>query len=106
VWLANLASDPRFVRGAAAAECGLDAGFAFPVLVRNEVVAVLEFFYHELVPPNEDLLEVARHVGTQLGRVVERRHAEDALRITRMQQQALSRRLLEIQELERSRIAR
>ena len=56
------------------------AGFAFPVLVGAEVVAVLEFFAHESLEPNEPLLEVMTHIGTQLGRVVERSRARQALR--------------------------
>ncbi len=106
VWKVNLSSDPEFLRAAQAAAIGLQAGFAFPIMVRDEVVAVLEFYGHEPEPPDDDLIDIGRHIGTLLGRIVERKHAEDALRVTRGQQQALSRRLLEIQELERSRIAR
>lgn len=105
-WVGDIAADPSFLRAVPAGRSGLRAGFAFPVLVRDHVVAVLEFFHGEPTLPDDDLLEVAGHVGTLVGRVIERKHAEDALRVTRMQQQALSRRLLEIQELERSRIAR
>jgi PAS domain S-box-containing protein len=51
---------------------GLRAGFAFPVLVGREVVAVFEFFSDAPVEPEAQLLEVVANVGTQLGRVVER----------------------------------
>jgi two-component system NtrC family sensor kinase len=49
-------------------------------MVGIEVVAVLEFYSDEVVAPDEALLEVIGHIGTQLGRVVERHRAEEALR--------------------------
>lgn len=72
--------DPNFPRAPWAEECGIRAGFAFPVLVRREVVAILEFFSMEVQEPDQALLDVTGHVGTQLGRVVERVRAQRALR--------------------------
>ncbi|MDQ3979850.1 MAG: diguanylate cyclase, partial [Actinomycetota bacterium] len=80
LWISDLspASEPE--RATAAAQDGLRAGFAFPVLVGREVVGVLEFFSSEPAPPDGSLLDVLAAVGTQLGRVVERARAHDALR--------------------------
>ena len=58
----------------------VEAGFAFPVLVGNEVVAVLEFFSEEAQEPDEPMMEIMGHVGTQLGRVFEREWSNNALR--------------------------
>ena len=78
VWVADLAiADPR--RAKAAAEVGLTAAVALPVLVGNDVVAVLEFFAEHQVEPNGTLLDALGAVGTQLGRVVERVTAQRAL---------------------------
>lgn len=66
-------------RAKEAEECGLMAGFAFPVLVGREVVAVLEFFSTSGRRPESDLFEIMRDVGIQLGRVVERKRAEERL---------------------------
>ena len=60
-------------------EVGIKAGFAFPVLVESEVVAVLEFYSDEEAEPDERLLEVMAHIGTVLGRVVERKRAGEAV---------------------------
>ena len=79
-WIVDVTADPNFPRAQAAEITGVKAGFAFPVLVGREVVAVLEFFAEEAVEPDAALLEIMAHVGTQLGRVVERARAEDALR--------------------------
>jgi PAS domain S-box-containing protein len=79
VWIDDVREEPGFLRAEAARACGLAAGFAVPVLVRREVVAVLEFFTTEAREPDPWLLGVLRQVGTQLGRVVERERAEREL---------------------------
>lgn len=76
IWLTHVAEDPGFRRRDAAREAGLRTAFAFPVLVGRSVGAVLEFFSPDLVEPDPPLLEVMAHVGTQIGRVIERKRAE------------------------------
>jgi PAS domain S-box-containing protein len=80
VWIADVTRDPNVTRAKLAKNIGVKAGFAVPVLVGTEVVAVLEFFSDEAIEPNEPLLEVMAHIGTQLGRVVERERARETLR--------------------------
>ncbi len=79
-WIIDVTKDENFPRAKLAKDIGVKAGFAFPVLVGSEVVAVLEFFSSQAVQPNEPLLRVMANVGTQLGRVIERRRAEEDLR--------------------------
>jgi signal transduction histidine kinase len=69
----------NFPRAAAASELEVRAAFAFPVLVQNEVVAVLEFFRPEPTEPDEGMLEVMAIIGRQVGRVAERQRASEAL---------------------------
>ena len=90
VWIVDVTIDPGFLRAEAAAAAGIKAAFAFPVLIGHEVVAVLEFFAREALQPDEQLLEVASHLGTQLGRVVERKRAELALRHAKQQAEEAS----------------
>jgi len=78
-WISDVAADPDFLRAKAAAECGLHAAFAFPVLVGKDVVAVMEFFFKENLELNAPMLAVMSQIGTQLGRVMERRAAENRL---------------------------
>ncbi|MFF9548823.1 response regulator [Methylobacterium fujisawaense] len=73
----TLAGDPR---APAAAQDGVRAGFGFPVTVGREVVAVLEFFARDASPPDASLLRVMSNIGAQLGRVIERKQAEERLR--------------------------
>jgi PAS domain S-box-containing protein len=79
-WIIDVTQDPHFSRAKLAQDIGVKAGFAFPVLMGKAIAAVLEFFSEEAIEPDEALLEVMVHVGTQLGRVVERTQAETALR--------------------------
>ena len=66
VWIADLTADAAG-RAWLALGSGVKAGFAFPVLVGHEVVAVLEFFSVGAAEPDEELLGVMTNVGTQLG---------------------------------------
>jgi diguanylate cyclase (GGDEF)-like protein len=78
-WIMDVNKDNNFPRAQQARDIGVKAGFGFPVLAGKEVVAVLEFFSPEAVPPDERLLKVMANVGTQLGRVIERRRAEETV---------------------------
>ena len=75
-WIHRLETDPKFPRSRLAVEAGLKSALAFPVLVRREVVAVLEFFTTILQEPDEQLLALMAQVGAQLGRSVERDRAK------------------------------
>ena len=49
---------PNFPRAAVAAKEGLHAAFGFPILLRGEVLSVMEFFSREIRPPDDDLLSM------------------------------------------------
>jgi DNA-binding CsgD family transcriptional regulator len=55
---------------------GLTSGLAFPLVVRHEVVAVLEFFAEQPIVPDDALRRAMATVGIQLGRIVERQRLE------------------------------
>jgi anti-anti-sigma regulatory factor len=76
LWIEDLAADATFPRAAPASRAGLHAAVAFPVLMQGETVAVLEFFSREMRQPDEALLAMMSHVGSQLGQVIERQRAE------------------------------
>jgi signal transduction histidine kinase/DNA-binding response OmpR family regulator len=79
-WITDVTKDRNFPRAKVAMDLGVKGAFAFPVLVATDVVAVLEFFSDKAVEPQEALLDVAAQIGTQLGRVVERKRSEEQLR--------------------------
>lgn len=80
VWIAHIQSAPNFPRKHLMQHLAVHSAFGFPVQIRGTTVAVLEFFRDHESPMDPDLLQLVRAVGTQLGRVFERKEAEDALR--------------------------
>jgi ammonium transporter len=79
-WIINVTEDSNFPRAKLAVEIGVRGAFGFPILAREEVVGVLEFFTDRPAEPDPSLLQIMGHVGTQLGRVFERRRSDQALR--------------------------
>jgi PAS domain S-box-containing protein len=82
-WIVDVIKDPNFPRAKLAQEIGVRTGFALPVLVGSEIKGVLEFFTAEVVEPDQALLQVLTSIGTHLGRVIERKQAEEELRIAK-----------------------
>ncbi len=76
-WIKDVTKDHDFSRKQIAKELGIKTGFACPVMSEKEVVAVLEFFSTEVIEPDNQLMEVVSDVGTQLGRVFERKRIEE-----------------------------
>jgi len=80
VWIDMASADPAQVpRLPQVVRAGFAALFAFPVMIGSEVVAVLEFFCLERQMPEQSTLRLMAQIGTQLGRVIERRRAQDKL---------------------------
>jgi len=78
-WIVNLVEDENFTRAKLSSEIGLKPAFAFPVPVRGEVAAVIEFFSTEPQEVDEDLLMKMSQVGDQIGPVTERNRAFEKL---------------------------
>lgn len=83
-WISDIHADQGFIRAkvSAAATSSIKSAFAFPILTRDEVVGVLEFFSPIYSEPDEAFLKVMVSIGAQLGRVVERRKAFEALSVS------------------------
>src|SRR5207302_8470440 len=79
VWVENVAEDDRCPRASIAAKEGLHAAFGFPITIQHEVVGVIEFFSHEIQPPDEDLLRMMAIIGSQLGQFIVRKQMEESL---------------------------
>lgn len=80
LWLKDVAAAHHFPRAAVAAEVGIRAGVAIPVLTGEEVVAVIEFFMCEPRQEDEQLVKTISAIAGQLGLVIQRKRAEEALR--------------------------
>jgi signal transduction histidine kinase len=102
-WL-DLAQNPLFAQ--AATETAVTGRFIIPVLVGDEVAALLEFFASETADLDNDLLGVLEHIALQLGRVVKRTQAENALEQSRRWLRHLAGWVVNAQEEERQRVSR
>ena len=80
-WIEDVAHDANFPRASIAAKEGLHAAFGFPILLGAEVLGVLEFFSHEIQQPDRRLLAMMSAIGSQIGQFIERKEAEEALRV-------------------------
>ncbi len=78
-WIPDVVRDPNFPRAAIAAREGLHGAFGFPVLLRGEVLSVMEFFSREIREPDADLLSMLSTVGTEIGMFIDRRRAQEEL---------------------------
>lgn len=65
-----------------AAKVGLKAGFGIPILANDQVLAVLVFFKKESIPEQSHLVQLVNAVATQLGSLIQRKQAEEALRLS------------------------
>ncbi len=66
-------------RTRSALEAGLRSGFGFPIVVEGRIIGILEFYSLYTVQPDEGLLNMLEHIGSQLGQVVRRQRAEEEL---------------------------
>ena len=76
-WIADLAKDADFSRAGAADEDGLASAFAFPMLAGASCIGVLEFFSRRRREPDQDLLDGATALGSQVGHFVHARLGDD-----------------------------
>lgn len=80
VWVPDVADDPRFSRAAHATALGLRSGVSIPVLAADETVAVLVFYMYETRDQDQRLVHLISVVSAQLGALIRRKRAEEALR--------------------------
>ena len=78
-WSEDLSQDDRFRRSDFTRDAGLVSGMAFPVVLEEKVIGVLEFFATQRADPDVELIKTLGHVGALLGSVAERKRAEKEL---------------------------
>ncbi len=94
LWISNIQEDHNYHRNKVFEDRNLKGAFAFPVILNNDVVAVLEFYSEEEVFPNESLLLTVKNLGIQLGRVLERKRNKEEIN-RHVKDHALTRKFLE-----------
>ena len=80
-WIADLSGFANFPRAAAAEAAGLRSGVAFPILLRETVLGVLEFFDTEGRTPDQELDGVLTGLGFQIGQYLQHHRVETQYRM-------------------------
>ncbi len=78
-WIADVTRDQNFPRGALAARAGLHGAFGFPILMGEEFLGVIEFFSHEIVEPDAEVLKLVAALGSQIGQFIARKRTQEEL---------------------------
>ena len=78
-WIADVTRDQNFPRGKVAAQAGLHAAFAFPILLGDEFLGVVEFFSREILEPDAEVLKMVAVLGSQIGQFIQRKIAQQKL---------------------------
>jgi len=79
VWMKDISEDESLLSQYLRDTMGIHSAFAFPVMIKGNIVAILEFFSPKLTKADQDLLEFMGPTGIQIGRAIERRQSEKAL---------------------------
>ena len=81
-WVEDISQGyPHFLENQIALEIGFKAGFGVPILVGDEVLAVLVFFKISSCRKDARFIDIFNAVATQLGSLIQRKQAEELLRI-------------------------
>ncbi|MGH7794199.1 MAG: ATP-binding protein [Candidatus Binatia bacterium] len=80
VWIADAVKEAATLQLSFSSAGNIHAAFAFPIMMRNEVLGVIEFFSSAVRPADGDVLNMAQAMGGEIGQFAERMHAEAALR--------------------------
>jgi PAS domain S-box-containing protein len=76
VWISDVSADSKLVRGEIASRLGLHSAFAFPILLKQETIGVVEFFSRRIQQPDDPLLDMVAGLGSQIGQFMGRKEAE------------------------------
>lgn len=80
-WIENIAAPTQiYQRQKTAIAAGLKASFGVPILVDNQVLAVLVFYKKEVMYPLPQLLELLKVVATQVASQIRRKQVEEKLK--------------------------
>ena len=79
-WISDLSQDTNFPRLTSAVQCGLHSAFAYPIVVGDQFLGVIEFFTKCIRETDADLLEMMGTLAGNIGQFIERRGAEEERR--------------------------
>ncbi|MBP9192609.1 MAG: PAS domain S-box protein, partial [Ignavibacteria bacterium] len=84
-WSKDINNDPDFAGKEEALKMGWISGMGIPVYSGKNVIAIIECFNNKSIEEKKDLLEVLESASRQFGNFIERKRAEENLRISNLQ---------------------
>lgn len=88
-WISDVGEDDNFPRGPVAGRLGLHGACGFPIVLRGQVLGVVEFFSREIREPDDSLRRMTATIGTQIGQFIEAGEATAALRESHVRTRAI-----------------
>ena len=79
VWIGDVVHQADFPRATVADRSGLHGGAGFPVMVEREIIAVIEFFSHEIRKPDGALLQMMVAHADQIAQIIQRERAKEEM---------------------------
>lgn len=79
-WYKDISNDESFIRKTDDCEHSVKGAFSFPIMVEQKTIAVVEFFSYETVKKDNERLQALTILSDQLGRILERKNAEQSLK--------------------------
>lgn len=89
--IVNVQTDTNLPRAQLCSRLGIKGALGFPILMEDELAAVLEFYSEEEMQTDEQLLRIFQRVGDQIGRVFRRRRRQEALQLAKEEADAANR---------------
>jgi PAS domain S-box-containing protein len=78
LWIPDVQAEPDYVPAPIAAGDGLRAAFGFPIVLGGEIVAVMEFYSHDIQQPDAESIQTLTTLGAHVGQFIERQSAKAA----------------------------
>ncbi len=79
LWIPDLQLDKNFPRLQSALTGGLNAAIGFPILFKEQVLGVLEFFSETSQEPDENFMVMLAALGSQIGQFLNRKNTEEQI---------------------------
>ncbi|MDQ3019357.1 MAG: PAS domain S-box protein [Bacteroidota bacterium] len=82
MWTSDISTNEYFNRKEEAKKMGWHSELGIPISNGSEIIAIIECFSKKSIEEKQDLIEVLESAGRQIGNFIERKKAEENLRIS------------------------
>lgn len=80
IWVQDVLTYTNFLRHDSCLECGIHAAFAFPIKLNKKIIAIFEFFSNQILPQNNDVMNVINIISNQISRFVETQNIHEQMK--------------------------